>query len=430
MSVVVVVGTQWGDEGKGKIIDLLAERAHIVARYQGGNNAGHTVVIGEEEFILHLIPSGALYPDTISVMGNGMVIDPVVLCEEIDSLKARGIDLEGRLFVSDRAHVVLPCHKILDQVLDEMRGEGRIGTTGRGIGTCYVDKFTRVGIRMADFIEPEVLAEKTEISLREKNAFLNGRCGKEGIDPKRAAEEMLPYSKRMRRYVTDTATLLNKAVARGESILLESAQGALLDVDFGTYPYVTSSNPISGGASVGTGIPPSKIDRVLGVVKAYTTRVGEGPMPTELFGEAAERLRNAGPRGEYGATTGRPRRCGWFDAIVVRYSAMLNGLDYVAITRLDVLDDVPEIPMCVGYKYKGKTYDTFPALLRVAQECEPIYEEMPGWMSPTVDARRFKDLPAAARNYVERLCELVGVPPAIVSVGPRRDQTMVLKEVI
>lgn len=430
MSVVVVVGTQWGDEGKGKVIDILAERAHIVARYQGGNNAGHTVVIGEEEFVLHLIPSGALYPETISVMGNGMVIDPVVLCEEIDSLKARGVDLEGRLFVSDRAHVILPSHKVLDQVLDELRGEGRIGTTGRGIGTCYVDKYTRIGIRMADFVEPDVLAEKMEISLKEKNAFLNGRCGRDAIDPAAAVEQMLPYSERMRRYVTDTAVLLNKAVAEGKRILLEGAQGTLLDVDFGTYPYVTSSNPISGGATVGTGIPPSRIDRVLGVVKAYTTRVGEGPMPTELFGEAAERLRNAGPRGEYGATTGRPRRCGWFDAVVVRYAVMLNGLDYIALTRLDVLDQFPTIPVCVGYRYKGRTYDTFPALLRVVEECEPVYEEMPGWMTSTADVRRFEDLPPAARDYVNRISELVGVEPAIVSVGPRRDQTMILKEVI
>lgn len=428
MPGIVVVGTQWGDEGKGKVVDLLTEKADMAVRYQGGANAGHTVIADGREFILHIVPSGILHDGVQCVIGNGVVVDPVVLLEEIDSLEAKGVDTDGRILISDRANVIFSYHKLMDKALERMRGKGKIGTTGRGIGTAYVDKTARVGVRMADFVDERSFPEKLEINLREKNGFLAdaGRT----LSLSDVYERYKPLADRLRPMVMDTTHVVNRALDGGMTVLFEGAQGTMLDIDYGTYPYVTSSHPISGGVCVGAGVPPRRIDCVVGVVKAYTTRVGDGPFPTEQDNEVGEKLRNAGPIGEYGRTTGRPRRCGWLDAVVLRYAAMLNGLDYLAVMRLDILDDFEVIPICTGYRYNGSVLESFPALLRVVQECEPVYEEMPGWRESTARARKLEDLPKNARAYLDRISELVGVPIAMVSVGPSRAQTLILTDVM
>ncbi|RMG65226.1 MAG: adenylosuccinate synthase [Calditrichaeota bacterium] len=425
MAVIVAVGAQWGDEGKGKIVDLLSEQMDIVVRYQGGANAGHTVCIGDRQYILHLIPSGILHPGVQCVIGNGVVVDPEALLEEIALLASQGIQVEGRLWISQRAHLVMPYHKLLDQLSESRRGAQRIGTTGRGIGPAYVDKFNRRGIRIVDLLDRELFEQKLRENLAEKNPILQKLYGHQPLDAGEIIETYLQFDRKIDPYVRDVSRFLNEAIAEGKSVLLEGAQGTLLDVDHGTYPYVTSSNPTSGGACTGAGIGPTKIDRVLGVMKAYTTRVGEGPFPTELSGEAGEFLRREGA--EFGATTGRPRRCGWFDAVIGRYAVRVNGIDALAITKLDVLDPLPEIQVCVAYRYRGKTLTEFPGEMRILNECQPVYRTVKGWQSPTSQARRWEDLPARARDYLRLIEDLTGAPVQLVSVGSKREQTLVVQ---
>lgn len=428
MSVIIVVGTQWGDEGKGKIIDILSEKADIIARFQGGNNAGHTVVTKDGEFTFHLIPSGILHSGKKCVIGSGVVIDPQALIEEMEGLEAKGIDFTDRLFISDRAHITMQYHKILDRVIDERRGKGKIGTTGRGIGTTYMDKTARVGIRVCDFLEHDVLRKKLEIGLQEKNDLFKRLNSSQHLDYDNIIEKCIEYARKMEPYVADTSIMINESIDNVENVLFEGAQGTFLDIDFGTYPYVTSSHPISGGACTGIGVGPTKIDSVIGVVKAYTTRVGGGPFPTELTDGLADRLRNAGPIGEYGRTTGRPRRCGWFDAVVARQSAVINGLSYIAVTRLDILDGFSKIKICTAYKYKGGVLDRFSPLLKVVEDCEPVYEEVDGWEEDTSGIGNFEDLPANAKSYLKRMSELMKTEICMVSTGPEREQTIILKD--
>ena len=422
---LVVVGTQWGDEGKGKIIDILAERADIIARFQGGANAGHTVVVGEEEFVFHLIPSGILRAGKQCVIGNGVVIDLKALIEEMDYLKGKGVKIEGNLFISENAHLTMPYHKILDQIMDKRRGKGKLGTTGRGIGTTYSDKSARVGIRMIDLLNKETFQQKLEINLEEKNYLLEKFYNRERISKEGILEEYLLYTEKIKDCVTNTSALINQAIDEGKNILFEGAQGTLLDIDFGTYPYVTASNPIAGAVCTGLGIGPTKIESVMGVAKAYTTRVGEGPFPTQFSPEFENGMRLRGK--EYGATTGRPRRCGWFDAVVVRHAVRVNGLSNLAITKLDVLDNLEKIKICVGYKYQGGVLEDFPALLKVAQQCEPVYEEMEGWTDDISHIKDYQRLPEKAKRYLERLTELLNTEISLVSVGPKREQTIILK---
>ncbi len=425
MSAVIVIGTQWGDEGKGKIVDNLAEKADVVVRYQGGNNAGHTVVVDGQEFKLQLLPSGILYKDKTCVVGNGVVIDPAVMIKELRGMQEKGIETSD-LKVSNRAHVIMPYHRLLDEVEEDYRGEHKIGTTKRGIGPCYMDKNARSGIRMVDLMDEEEFAAKLERNLEAKNHLLQAVYGVEGFDYDKVRAEYLGYAQVLRPFVADTSVYINEALKAGKKVLFEGAQATLLDLDHGTYPYVTSSHPIAGGACIGAGIGPTKISKVIGVAKAYTTRVGEGPFPTELTDEIGDTIRNRGH--EFGTVTGRPRRCGWLDAAVVRYAAQVSGLDYIAVTRLDILDGLKTLRMCTGYKYKGQVLGEFPASLKVLDEVEPIYEELPGWAEPISGIRAYADLPAAARRYVERLSEVAGVPLGIVSVGPARDQTIVLQK--
>jgi adenylosuccinate synthase len=426
MSAVIVVGTQWGDEGKGKIVDYLAEKADVVVRYQGGNNAGHTVVVEGKEFKLHLLPSGILYKGKTCVVGNGVVIDPAVMLKELKGMQDKGFDTSG-LRVSDRAHVIMPYHRRLDEVEEDYRGEHKIGTTKRGIGPCYMDKNARSGIRMVDLMDEEEFSAKLERNLEAKNHLLQAVYGAEGFDFETLKKEYLAYADQLRPYVTDTVVVLHEALQEKKKVLFEGAQATLLDLDHGTYPYVTSSHPIAGGVCIGAGVGPTKIDKVIGVVKAYTSRVGEGPFPTELMDEIGDHIRERGH--EYGTTTGRPRRCGWLDAAIVRYAALVSGLDYLAITRLDILDGMKTLKMCVGYKYKGEVLKEFPASLKVLEKVVPVYEELPGWEESITAVRSYDKLPANARRYVERLSEVSGVAPGIVSVGPQRDQTMILHEV-
>lgn len=426
MATVVIVGAQWGDEGKGKITDLLASQADMVVRYQGGNNAGHTVLVDGEVFKLHLIPSGILYPKTTCVIGNGVVIDPSVFFEELGGLKERGVDVSN-LRVSEKAHVIMPYHRVLDALEEETRGEGRLGTTGRGIGPAYVDKVARTGIRVIDLLSRELLEKKLEAILPMKNLVLERIYGKSAVEKEAILEEYLDYGERIREYVTDTSILIDEAVKRGKDVLFEGAQGTLLDVDHGTYPYVTSSSPVAGGAAIGAGIGPTRIDKVLGVVKAYTTRVGEGPFPSEEKDEIGDLIRCRGH--EFGTTTGRPRRCGWFDLVVARYSLRVNGLDALAVMKLDVLDALSSIKICTAYRWRDQVITEFPADQRILEECTPIYEEMEGWLEDTSGARSYGDLPLNARRYIDRLAELVGCPIPIVSVGAERNQTIVLEPV-
>jgi adenylosuccinate synthase len=426
MSTVVLIGTQWGDEGKGKITDFLAREADLVVRYQGGNNAGHTVVIDGQEFRLHLIPSGIFYPDKICLIGNGVVIDPAVLVRELDMLAEQGIST-GNLRISPRAHLIMPYHRRLDEAEEDRRGDSRIGTTRRGIGPAYMDKAARSGIRVVDLLDPEEFAARLRDNIAEKNKVLSQIYGVPGFDFEEVLSEYLRLAERIRPYVADTSVVVNEAIKAGRNVLFEGAQGTLLDLDHGTYPYVTSSHPTAGAACLGAGIGPTRIDRVVGVAKAYVTRVGGGPFPSELHGELGDLLRQRGR--EFGTTTGRPRRCGWFDAVVVRYAARINGLDYLALTKLDILSGLPEVRICRSYRYRGEELTEFPASLKVLAECEPVYETLPGWDEDISGVREYGALPANARRYVERIVELTGVPVALIGVGTGRHQTIAVHRV-
>lgn len=423
MSAVVVMGTQWGDEGKGKIVDYLAEQADVVVRYQGGSNAGHTVVVNGQEFKLRLLPSGILYRGKKCVVANGVVIDPEVLLQEMDAMEAKGVNTDA-IRISNRAHVIMPYHKLLDELSEESRGDRKIGTTKRGIGPCYMDKDNRIGIRMVDLLDEQVFSEKLKANLEIKNNELKQIYGREGFDFETVRREYLGFADRLKKHVIDTSVELNKDLMAGKKILFEGAQATLLDLDHGTYPYVTSSHPISGGVCIGAGVGPNKIKTVVGVVKAYCTRVGEGPFPTEQLNPIGDQIRDCGH--EFGTVTGRPRRCGWLDACVVRYAGYLSGIDYMAITRLDILDTFAEIKMCVGYKYNGELIDEMPASLKVFGAVEPVYETFAGWQTDISGVRNYDDLPLNARRYIERLSEVTGIKIGFVSVGPGREQTIVV----
>ncbi|HEX9112779.1 MAG TPA: adenylosuccinate synthase [Nitrospirota bacterium] len=426
MPVLVVVGAQWGDEGKGKIIDLLTERADVVARYQGGHNAGHTVVVGMDEFILHLVPSGILHKGKKCVIGNGVVVDPSALLAEMDEMAKRGIKFDDNLLISQKAHLIMPYHKALDVASENLKGEKKIGTTGRGIGPAYADKINRKGIRMADLLDPNLFREKLATNTGEANFLLARFYGAPLVHLDQVYEEYLAYAKRLKKYIADTTLYLNQSIVKNKKILAEGAQGTHLDVDHGTYPFVTSSSPTAGGACTGLGIGPNAITEVMGIVKAYTTRVGSGPFPTEQENDLGELLRDRGK--EYGATTGRPRRCGWADTLIIRHAARVNGMTSVAITKLDVLDTLDELKICVGYKHKGKLYEEMPSELAVLDKGTPQYITMPGWKQTTIGVRDYDDLPRKAKAYVEKLCKLCGVKPAIISTGARRDETIILEK--
>lgn len=411
MSCTIVVGAQWGDEGKGKIIDILAGDADIIVRYQGGNNAGHTVVVGENEFILHLVPSGILHKGKLCIIGNGVVIDPEALLKEVGLLRKKGIKVDGNLLISEAAHAILPYHKVIDK-----RRGAQIGTTGRGIGPCYVDKMARCGIRMADLINKASLRKKLWANLENSSEF----------DVERIYREYLNYGSKIKERLVDVSLVLNKAIRRKKRILFEGAQGTLLDIDHGTYPFVTSSSATAGGAMTGAGVGPTCIDKVVGVVKAYTTRVGEGPFPTEFKKGLMENIRHKGK--EFGATTGRPRRCGWFDAVIVRHAVIVNGLSEIVVTKLDVLDEMKKIRICTGYRYKGKLFRDFPADIDVLASCKPVYQEQDGWLQDTTSVRRCKDLPKNARAYLARLSRLLDVKIGMVSVGSERSQAFKFRQ--
>ncbi|MCL6639072.1 MAG: adenylosuccinate synthase [Firmicutes bacterium] len=425
MSTVVLIGAQWGDEGKGKVTDFLARDAELVVRYQGGNNAGHTVVVDNNEYKLHLIPSGILYPDKICIIGSGVVIDPEVLVAELKSLEDRGVST-ANLKISQRAHVIFPYHRRLDQVEEERKGNRKIGTTNRGIGPAYMDKSARSGIRMVDLIDEEEFKTLLEMNLEVKNHLLSAVYGSEVFDFETVYGQYRKYAGILGKYVDDISVIVNDAVKMGKNVLFEGAQGTLLDLDHGTYPFVTSSHPTAGAACLGAGIGPTRIDRVIGVAKAYTTRVGGGPFPTELLDGIGQYIQQKG--GEFGTTTGRPRRCGWFDGVVARYAVRINGLDYLAITKLDVLTGLDPIKICTGYRYRDDILQEFPASLKVLNQCDPVYEEFPGWKEDITAARATADLPLNARKYLERIEEIAGVPVALVGVGSKREQTIVAKE--
>jgi adenylosuccinate synthase len=427
MPAIVLIGAQWGDEGKGKATDLLGDRVQYVVRYQGGNNAGHTVVIGDESYALHMLPSGVLSPQVTPVIGNGVVIDPGVLFEEIDTLTQRGVSC-GKLLVSANAHLIMPYHRAFDKVTERFLGSAKIGTTGRGIGPTYGDKVARVGIRVQDLFDPGILGQKLELTLRDKNQVLTKIYNRRGIDARQIADEYLRYGERLRPYVADTSLVLGKALDNDEAVLLEGAQATMLDVDHGTYPFVTSSSPTAGGACVGAGIGPTRITRVIGIVKAYTTRVGSGPFPTELIDEQGEWLRKTGS--EYGVTTGRPRRTGWFDAVVARYAARINGVTDFFVTKLDVLSSLDKIPVCVAYDVDGRRCDEIPMTQTDFHHATPVYEYLDGWWEDISEARSYDDLPKAAKNYVKAIEELSGAPVSAIGVGPRRDQTLQLRELL
>ena len=420
---IAVLGAQWGDEGKGKIVDMLTPQFAAVARYQGGHNAGHTVYVNGKKFVLHLIPSGILHAGVTCVIGNGVVIDPQALFKEVDELARMGIDVDGRLLISEKAHVILPYHRELDVLSEARRGERKIGTTSRGIGPAYEDKIGRRGIRICDLLgDRDALTQEIRENVHARNQIIRDST----LDWKPLFDQMVEYGDRMRPWVGDVSLFLAGAMARGGRVMFEGAQATLLDIDHGTYPFVTSSNASIGGVCTGLGVPPRAIGGVLGVAKAYTTRVGEGPLPTELSGELADRLRESGQ--EYGASTGRPRRCGWYDAVVVRYSARINGIDALALTKLDVLDGLPEVQICVAYRTPAGTMTEFPADLRMLASAEPVYETLPGWSSPTKGATRFEQLPLEAQRYVRKLEEVSGVECAIVSTGSDRAETIVRPE--
>ena len=426
MSTVVISGAQWGDEGKGKIVDYLAAQADTVVRFQGGSNAGHTVTVNGEEYKLRLLPSGILYKGTTCIIANGVVVDPQCLLDELNSMKKRGVDTSN-IKISNRAHVVMPWHKIFDELGENLRGENKIGTTKRGIGPCYIDKADRIGIRVCDLIDNEIFAEKVAQVLPIKNLMLQKVYNHSPLDLNEILSEYQGYANEIRPFVCDTITLLNNQVDSGKKILFEGAQATMLDIDYGTYPYVTASHPISGGVGVGAGISPKKIDKVVSVVKAYCTRVGEGPFPTEQLNEIGEKLRIAGH--EFGTVTGRPRRTGWLDACVVKYAGKLSGTDFMAVTRLDILDNFDEIKMCTAYKLNGEIIDEIPASLKVLAQVEPVYETFDGWKTDISNVRRYEDLPINAQRYLERMAEVTGIKLGIISVGANRNQTIVLENI-
>jgi adenylosuccinate synthase len=426
MPVVAVIGAQWGDEGKGKMVDMLAEKAKYVARFSGGNNAGHTVVNPYGEFKLQLTPSGIFYKDTVCIIGNGVVFNPAVLNAEVDGLNKRGIDT-SHLLISDRAHLIMPYHMVIEGLEEEALGSKAIGTTRRGIGPTFADKVARTGIRAGDLLDKAVLRERLATVLENKNKILTCVYNAKPLSFDEIYKQYCEYADRWAPRICDTTAVLADAVARNEPVMLEGAQGFLLDPDFGTYPYGTSSSPTSAGACLGSGIPPNKITHILGIFKAFQTRVGAGPMPTELNDETGEAIREKGQ--EYGTVSGRSRRCGWFDGVAAQYSARVNGFDSMAITRLDILDGMPKLKICNGYKLEGKKIDNFPASIQALEKCQPVYEDLPGWDKPTSDVRQFKNLPVNARNYIKRLEELVGCPVDMISVGRSREQTIVRKPV-
>ncbi|MEA1974211.1 MAG: adenylosuccinate synthase [Bacillota bacterium] len=426
MSTLVIVGSQWGDEGKGKIIDYLSKKADVVVRGQGGNNAGHTVVVEDKKYALHLIPSGILYKDTINVIGNGVVFDPKGFLGEIDSLTKAGINVDN-IKISSRAHVVMPYHKIIDALSEEKKGKDKIGTTKKGIGPCYMDKVERTGIRICDFIDDKIFKEKLKKQIENKNIIIKAVYQGETLNFDEVYNEYSEYAKKIEKYVTDTTVVVYDAVENNKKVLFEGAQGALLDVDLGTYPYVTSSHPIAGGFTIGAGIGPNKIEEVLGIVKAYTTRVGKGPFVTELFDKTGNDIREAGH--EFGTTTGRPRRCGWLDTVIVNYSKRINGMTSISLMLLDVLTGFGKIKICTGYKYGEEIITNYPASLNILSKCEPVYEEFDGWNEDITQVEKYDDLPENAKIYIRRIEELTKLPISIVSVGPKRKQTIIRKEV-
>jgi adenylosuccinate synthase len=427
MPAVVLVGAQWGDEGKGKATDLLGGSVDYVVKYNGGNNAGHTIVVGREKYALHLLPSGILTPGVVPVIGNGVVIDPAVLFREIDDLEARGVDT-SRLLVSANAHLIASYHTTVDKVTERFLGKARLGTTGRGIGPAYADKISRVGVRVQDLFDEKILRQKAEGALEQKNHLLVKVYNRRAIGVDEVVEEFLAYADRLRPYVVDCALLLNRALDDGRTVVLEGGQATMLDVDHGTYPFVTSSNPTAGGACTGSGIPPMRLDRVVAVVKAYTTRVGSGPFPTELLDDDGERLRREGA--EFGTTTGRPRRCGWYDAVVARFAARVNGATDFVLTKLDVLSGWERIPVCVAYDVGGTRHDEMPMTQTDFHHATPVYEELPGWEEDITGARSFDQLPKKAQAYVQALEDMSGAPMSVIGVGPGRDQTIVVRDLL
>ena len=427
MANIAVIGAQWGDEGKGKVVDLFSQNADIVVRFQGGNNAGHTLVVDGKKTVLHLIPSGALHPNKLCVIGNGVVVDPEVLLEEIRGLKQRGYLLDDSLLrVSEEAHLIMPYHKSIDQARERLRGKGKIGTTGRGIGPAYEDKVARIGIRFIDLLEEETFREKLRYNIEEKNIYLKAILKEKTLNFRETHDTYCGYRERLKRYVTNTALLLDREMKAGKRVLFEGAQGTLLDVDHGTYPFVTSSNTVIGGVCAGAGVGPQNIHQIIGISKAYTTRVGSGPFPTELKGPEGEKLKQDGD--EFGATTGRPRRCGWFDAVGVRHAVRVNGMNGIALTKLDVLTGFKKIKICTAYRYEGETYQEFSSSQRVLERAEPVWEEMDGWDNSLSEARKLSDLPTNAQRYIQRLQEILETDMVLVSVGPGREQTITIKD--
>ncbi|MGL5478387.1 MAG: adenylosuccinate synthase [Clostridium sp.] len=427
MSAFIVIGAQWGDEGKGKMTDYLAEDADVVVRFQGGNNAGHTVVVGDKEYKLHLIPSGILYDDKVNVIGNGVVVDPKALFEEIEYLEGAGIKVTPeKLVVSDRAHLIMPYHKVLDKLKEKARGKNDIGTTGKGIGPCYTDKFERCGIRVCDLMHEDVFKEKLEENIEMKNKYIVNVLEGEALDKEAILKEYLDFAKKLRPFVKDTSVKVYDSIKEDKNVLFEGAQGMLLDIDYGTYPYVTSSNTTAGGVASGSGVGPTMITNAVGIAKAYTTRVGKGPFPTELNDETGDWIREKGH--EYGVTTGRSRRCGWLDLVILKTTVRVSGLTSIAVTKIDTLAGLEKIKVCTGYKFNGEVIDYFPASLEDLAKCEPVYEEFEGWDESVADARSYEELPVNARKYIERIEEFTDTRVSIVSVGPKRDQTMRVKE--
>lgn len=422
MPCVVVVGAQWGDEGKGKIVDFLSAKADVIARFQGGHNAGHTVAVNNEEFIFHLIPSGILHKGKTYLIGNGVVVDPRALVEEINRLREKGIEVGKNLLLSKNAHLIMPYHRVIDEESERLRGVKRIGTTGRGIGPAYVDKIARKGIKVVDLLQPDVFKEKLRLNLSDVNFLLEHFYKVKGFNYEEIYAEYMSYAEKLSEHIADTDIVINEMISLGKNILLEGAQGTLLDVDHGTYPYVTSSSAVAGGACIGLGVGPTKISKVLGVAKAYTTRVGSGPFPTEIKDHLADEIREKGK--EYGATTGRPRRCGWLDTVTLKHSARINGFTGLAITKLDVLDGLDKIKICSAYRYKGRLYEDFPKEISIFEECEPVYEELNGWKSSTAGIKDFNKLPEAAKSYIKKIEKIVGVEVQLISTGQERENTI------
>ena len=425
MSNIVIVGAQWGDEGKGKVVDFLSEKADVIARYQGGNNAGHTVVINNEKFILHLIPSGILRKGKTCIIGNGVVVDPASLIEEIEKLKGRGVKVDKNLLLSKNAHLIMPYHMAIDRESERCRGNKNIGTTGRGIGPAYADKMARRGIKVVDLLHPSTFREKLSVNLPDINFLLEKRYRVSGFKIEDICRAYMGYAKKLAAHIADTDIIINEMISQKRNVLFEGAQGTLLDIDHGTYPYVTSSNSVAGGACTGLGIGPTKISKVLGIAKAYTTRVGSGPFPTEIKDALGEEIREKG--GEYGATTGRPRRCGWLDIVVLRHAARINGLTGVAVTKLDVLDGIKTLKICTSYKHKGKIYNEFPKEISIIEGCTPLYEEVKGWSASTVGITDFGKLPHAAKAYIRKIQSLLGVEIQLISTGQKRDEIIQIK---